>query len=603
LPLEDKILPLEGKDVKMAANSGGLVDWSTIIKPFVTYSVGSLSKNEVITLLKAIVESEKDLADSAVPSHPHSVFYDVVTVLSAHVITAAACSDLLPRSSFPSACQAGRILCSSFIKRFPHIQRSSHPILSVKLYINSIHEFCSGQLILGLEEVANMLALLKTQELPSKIQSSAPSTWDKEGTAAATVKEVRRNRLDPSVLLYDQIAMPVMSIPDDKPINELYALEILQIFQSIRAGQCFVEICLALPNLRNYYSDSVSLQSDSIRNLYSKIATKNPNVEMIAVSEELNLVYRLLSMPLFAPLTSADAYKLTQLGVGAMYAAFAVIMHFYGNVSTSNQQSCGSQNQQSSSLASVSMSNLSVSENEYETGVLIVSEAIWTQKRVISILKQDTGLPQWTWLNCSLAFSKILIVSIHAYMHHVTCTADPKISAKDKERISLVSIQQVWNEMITAISVHGIYMIQNFIRIYCPDVPVQPTQHQSHSGGKHHKGSASTKSFRVDDNLTSADRIKLLFENFNTFEMLIQMATLSYRKACRLKLLKYCPKVGDMEDETENSEQLAVADQDNDNNGNNMDTENYFSLGGEKLDENEHIDVEIEDENHSVSDF
>jgi hypothetical protein len=52
----------------MAANSGGgggsstpppspnLVDWNTMIKPFVTHSVGSLSKPELMSLIKAIIE-------------------------------------------------------------------------------------------------------------------------------------------------------------------------------------------------------------------------------------------------------------------------------------------------------------------------------------------------------------------------------------------------------------------------------------------------------------------------------------------------------------------------------------------------------------------
>lgn len=41
----------------MAASSGGTgVDWNSIIKPFVTYSVSSLSRQEVTTLVKVISE-------------------------------------------------------------------------------------------------------------------------------------------------------------------------------------------------------------------------------------------------------------------------------------------------------------------------------------------------------------------------------------------------------------------------------------------------------------------------------------------------------------------------------------------------------------------
>lgn len=45
----------------MAATSGGGgVDWNSIIKPFVTYSVSALSKPEVITLVKVISERYQD---------------------------------------------------------------------------------------------------------------------------------------------------------------------------------------------------------------------------------------------------------------------------------------------------------------------------------------------------------------------------------------------------------------------------------------------------------------------------------------------------------------------------------------------------------------
>lgn len=41
-----------------------------------------------------------------------------------------------------------------------------------------VQEFCSGDLIITKDEVANMLALLKGQELPPKIQNSAPSNYN-----------------------------------------------------------------------------------------------------------------------------------------------------------------------------------------------------------------------------------------------------------------------------------------------------------------------------------------------------------------------------------------------------------------------------------------
>lgn len=41
---------------KMAAKSGGGVDWSSIIKPILAASYGTFNKNEIIELIKAIIK-------------------------------------------------------------------------------------------------------------------------------------------------------------------------------------------------------------------------------------------------------------------------------------------------------------------------------------------------------------------------------------------------------------------------------------------------------------------------------------------------------------------------------------------------------------------
>lgn len=48
-------------------------------------------------MVGAMTFSEKEILESASPTHAHAVFYDVVTVLAAHVITAATEADLSKR--------------------------------------------------------------------------------------------------------------------------------------------------------------------------------------------------------------------------------------------------------------------------------------------------------------------------------------------------------------------------------------------------------------------------------------------------------------------------------------------------------------------------
>lgn len=151
-------------------------------------------------------------------------------------------------------------------------------------------------------------------------------------------------------------------------------------------------------------------------------------------------------------------------------------------------------------------------------------------------------------------------------MHQVTCTSDPKVGSK----ISLLAVQQVWNEIVISVTCHAIELAHNFMNLHCSD--------SGHVQGKKSSASsaASSKSFKIDDQISNGERIRLLFEHFNVVEMLIQMTTLSYRKACRLKLIKFRSRGGESESgPAENEEPVIVVDHDTDDN---MDAETRYVL-------------------------
>jgi len=170
-------------------------------------------------------------------------------------------------------------------------------------------------------------------------------------------------------------------------------------FERLSAGQKLSEACLSLPHLKTLHPEGINIIPDGMKTFYSQVVTKYStyrrfkdiskkfqsslyhdfNViysfvpcspDLVLLEEELNLVYKMLSMPLFGPLTSSEATELTQLGVSVLYAAFLVIQYFYGGTTSP------------------------VSEEDYTLGVGIVSQAIWTEKRIACILKEDTALPQ-----------------------------------------------------------------------------------------------------------------------------------------------------------------------------------------------------------------
>lgn len=112
------------------------------------------------------------------------------------------------------------------------------------------------------------------------------------------MKEVRRTRMDPTLLLYDQIALPIVSIPTNQPmsvcwdcnhirkefynwetqlckvfffIQAIFSKEVVRIFQSLKAGQIFVDLCLSLPVLKSFTPESTTIQSDSVKSFFTKV--------------------------------------------------------------------------------------------------------------------------------------------------------------------------------------------------------------------------------------------------------------------------------------------------------------------------------------------
>jgi hypothetical protein len=101
----------------------------------------------------------------------------------------------------------------------------------------------------------------------------------------------------------------------------------------------------------------------------------------------MNLIYQLLQVQQFAPLTALDAQKLCQLGMAVMTAATATANHLYGSHSPP---------QGPSTMVSTtsSSSGLVGNEPELHTGTVIVAQALWTQQTIIRILQDDTALLQ-----------------------------------------------------------------------------------------------------------------------------------------------------------------------------------------------------------------
>lgn len=195
-------------------------------------------------------------------------------------------------------------------------------------------------------------------------------------------------------------------------------------------------------------------------------------------------------------------------------------------------------------------------------------------------------------------------------MHHVSCL-DNKVLAKDKDKISLVAVQQSWNELVASISNHGLEMAREFLNQVSTEGPAgSPTPVQQAQHGKKTSPVAANRSFKIEESISASERVKLFFDHLNVIEMCVQMATSSYRKAGRLKLTKVdgSIKSGDGEE----GAMINSSSGANDRNGNSTtaleintdyDTASEAKYTPDYLDPTEENEHGVGDDNQSVSDL
>lgn len=186
-----------------------------------------------------------------------------------------------------------------------------------------------------------------------------------------------------------------------------------------------------------------------------------------------------------------------------------------------------------------------------------------------------------------------MFVSLYVYMKNVSALAEQGSSLKstsaDKEvsqRINMTTVQQVWNEIVTSVACHGVQMVQSFL-------PLLPISDVSVTESKL---KANLSNFRNELEMSNSERIEAFFEgSLNVIELLVQIITLSYRRACRLKMAT-AARIDSGPSDGDNKALLSTED---DSNGNNLD----MSLEPNTLEIDYTNDAEVEGDNNSVSDL
>ncbi|XP_076048949.1 E3 ubiquitin-protein ligase-like protein poe isoform X2 [Oratosquilla oratoria] len=240
----------------MAAVSGG-VEWSQLVKPILAASYGSINKQDLPELVKAIVKSKEDILHH---EEQYEGFYASFTVLAADYLANNAA--LVSVGGLNQTVHAAKILLQYMVNKVgtPPISLSTAPVVAVsastlsstsltsnttasttttatttttttttatsatpssgnekpvadkdkekdkvvavqdKHLLGGIKALCRGSGALHRADQAALTTAMKAAKLPPHIKTAAPDSG---------AKEVRKGRIDPSALILEQLISPL----------------------------------------------------------------------------------------------------------------------------------------------------------------------------------------------------------------------------------------------------------------------------------------------------------------------------------------------------------------------------------------------------------
>ncbi|XP_043220427.1 E3 ubiquitin-protein ligase UBR4-like isoform X2 [Amphibalanus amphitrite] len=486
----------------MASASGG-VEWNSIVKPILAASYGSFNKNDLPEFIRSVIKSEDDIINHGAE---YDTFYSTFALLAADYIAQNA-ADLLP-SQMGGACAAARILGAHMLRSLSGGSRQTSPLSRGQL-MDGLRLLCQGG---GLEhsDHVTLVAAMKMAKLPPHIRTSVPA--EKENAAKT---EPKRTRVDPSAALLDHLSAPMYNLASGGESNEatdgatsgqkvksLFCERNISALQLLGAGDVLVDMCCSLPHIGRYlsrYTDSLETGCLQLPTTLSEAVTVRSSLQ--ALSADVGMVWRALSLPLLEPLTAGRQQRLARLCAACLLAALTV----------------------AASGAAVA------APDEAEThAVDVLVRALEVTECVQSVLRASTRSGGHCVQNLQLMAALLLLRGIQAFMCSVSAMGDKpergKSPVKGKEnRINLLKVQQGFGVLAVALTSKALTLLSSLLA----DVRSE----SSVLGGEPLPAGGPAA---LSTPCTAGQRAAALLQAANLPQLLINVAVAAYRRACGL---------------------------------------------------------------------
>uniref|UniRef100_T1IY63 UBR-type domain-containing protein n=1 Tax=Strigamia maritima TaxID=126957 RepID=T1IY63_STRMM len=535
------------------ASMSSEVEWSSCVKPILAASVVPFSKNDIPELVRSIVKCEHEILHH---EEQYASFYSSFTALSAHYLSSSA--GQMTKSQMSNATQAGRILLKFFLIKLQKYDEQC--CLSQKQLMILIKGLCKGIGFLQRTDVITLTSMMKAAKLPAHIKTQTPGVEKTE----EEVKEIKRPRVDPCHAILEQLMTPYHDLTNKKsegpielidkdgdttishitdPVQEvknLFAMKNVASLQQLNAGDILIDMCLELPYLHRYVSrfqDAVAGKGFSVPNSVPDAVSVRSSFQLL--TNDVIIVWRVLSLPVLEPLNDERLQKLTIVVMSCLFASVTVaVANSIVGISTSGPQK------------GVTVTKDDENDNY---AVNIVERSLEVFNTVASAIRNSTRAGGHNLQNFYLIGAWTLLTGLQHILYMAPMNMSDK-GAKDSGgkartpeqtptkgkdgaatgRQTLMKIQQGFGVLSVALGSQAL----NLMTLLLDDLKTETNQIED-------RPSQNAARLDILGQYGAWQRVQRLILNINLNNLLFNLSAISYRKACMLKRIQKNPIDGD----------------------------------------------------------
>ncbi|XP_055747277.1 E3 ubiquitin-protein ligase UBR4 [Salvelinus fontinalis] len=326
----------------MASSGGdGEPDWAADVRPLLSASYTAFETKELPQLIGSIINSESEILHHDKQYEP---FYSSFVALSAHYITTV-CGQI-PRNQLLSVAAACKVLIEFSLLRLENPDEAC--AVSQKHLILLIKGLCTGCSRLDRTEIITFTAMMKSAKLPQTVKTLSDVEDQKEVLSPVNPelrhKEVQMNFFNQLTSVFNP-DLTVLASPsgrtqaeseseDQATTDQTFQAKMKNAFvsqnvsslQELGGSEKLLRVCLNLPYFLRYinrFQDAVSANSFFIMpaTVGDATAVRNGFHSLVI---DVTMALDTLSLPVLEPLTPGRLLDMTVLALSCLYAGVSV---------------------------------------------------------------------------------------------------------------------------------------------------------------------------------------------------------------------------------------------------------------------------------------